>query len=117
VLRRTAGRVGLCLAMLSLAMLAGPGRLQSQSSAGIETLRHPKSKVQPTYPELARRMSLGGAVKIEVTVAPNGTVKNARVLGGHPLLASAALEAARKWRFEPAPGESTGVIEFKFEPQ
>jgi outer membrane biosynthesis protein TonB len=38
-------------------------------------------------------------------------------MGGHPVLANAALDAAKKWRFEPASGESTGIIEFKFEPR
>ena len=61
-------------------------------------------------------MNISGTVKIEVTVAPNGTVKEARIVGGHPVLAGAALDAAKKWRFEPAPTESTGVIDFKFEP-
>jgi TonB family protein len=62
-------------------------------------------------------MNISGTVKIEVVVAPNGTVKDARVVGGHPVLASAALEAAKKWRFEPASVESSGVIDFKFEPR
>jgi len=62
-------------------------------------------------------MNITGTVKIEVTVAPNGTVKEARVVGGHPVLASSALDAARKWRFEPSTSESSGVIEFKFEPR
>ena len=62
-------------------------------------------------------MSLTGTVKIEVVVSPNGAVKDARVVGGHPVLANAALDAAKKWRFEPAPVESTGVIDFKFEPR
>jgi len=50
-------------------------------------------------------------------VSPNGSVKDARVVGGHPVLANAALDAAKKWRFEPASVESTGVIDFKFEPR
>jgi TonB family protein len=50
-------------------------------------------------------------------VSPNGSVKDARVVGGHPVLAGAALDAAKKWRFDPASGESTGVIDFKFEPR
>jgi TonB family protein len=62
-------------------------------------------------------MSISGTVKVEVTVSPNGTVKEARIVGGHPVLANSALDAAKKWRFEPAPTESTGVIEFKFEPR
>lgn len=74
-------------------------------------------RVQAAYPDLARRMDISGIVKVEVTVSPNGTVKDARVVGGHPVLAQSALDAARKWRFEPAPAESSGVIEFKFEAQ
>jgi TonB family protein len=77
--------------------------------------RRARSKVQPVYPELARKMNIGGSVKVEVVVAPNGTVKDAKVVGGHPVLANAALEAVKKWRFEPAAVESTGVVDFKFE--
>lgn len=80
-----------------------------------EFVRHARSKVQPTYPELARKMNLSGIVKVEVVVAPNGSVKEAKVVGGHPVLAGAALEAVKKWRFEPAAAESTGVVDFKFE--
>jgi hypothetical protein len=43
-------------------------------------------------------------------------VKDAKVVGGHPVLAGAALDAVRKWRFEPAAMDSSGVVEFKFEP-
>jgi TonB family protein len=81
-----------------------------------EMTRRVKSKVQPVYPELARKMNLTGTVKVEVVVAPNGTVKEAKVVGGPPVLANAALDAARKWRFEPAAGESSGIVNFKFEP-
>jgi TonB family protein len=82
-----------------------------------ELVRRAKSKVEPIYPDLARKMNISGTVKIEVVVLPNGTVKNARIVGGHPVLAGAALDAAKKWRFEPASNESTGIIDFKFEPR
>ena len=62
-----------------------------------------KIKVAPVYPDLARRMNITGVVKIAVTVSTNGSVKNAKVIGGHPVLASAALDAVKKWRFEAAP--------------
>lgn len=88
-----------------------------QKNQNEDFVRRAKVRVQPTYPDLARRMNITGSVKIQVVVAPNGTVKDAKVVGGHPVLASSALEAARKWRFEPAPEESSGVIDFKFEPQ
>lgn len=81
-----------------------------------EINRKAKVKVAPVYPELARRMSLTGVVKILVTVSANGSVKDAKVIGGHPLLANAALDAVKKWRFEGGPQESTGIVEFRFDP-
>lgn len=106
------------LAALIMAPVAGPAIAQSQTTqTNDEMLRRAKTRVQPTYPDLARKMNITGTVKIEVVVAPNGTVKEARVVGGHPVLSSAALEAAKKWRFEPSPVESSGVIDFKFEPR
>jgi TonB family protein len=63
-----------------------------------------------------KRMNIAGAVKVLVTVLPNGTVKEAKLLGGHPVLATAALDAVRKWRFEAGPVESTGIVEFRFDP-
>lgn len=104
------------LAVLTLAITA-PVAVLGQQTQNEELVRRAKSKVQPVYPELARRMNITGTVKVEVVVAPNGTVKEARVVGGHPVLANVALEAAKKWRFEPASVESSGVIDFKFEPR
>jgi TonB family protein len=106
-------KTGLLIAVLAVAVGGGMVGLRGQDT---ELLRRAKSKVQPAYPELARKMNLTGTVKVEVVVAPNGTVKEAKVVGGHPVLATAALEAVRKWRFEPAATESAGVVDFKFEP-
>ena len=75
-----------------------------------------KSKVAPVYPELARHMNIGGVVRVQITVAANGSVKNAKLIGGHPLLANAALDAIKKWRFESSTQESTGVVQFRFDP-
>jgi TonB family protein len=105
------------LAVLSLGMAVGPLHVSAQQAQSEELVRRAKTKVQPVYPDLARKMNITGTVKIEIVVLPNGTVKDARVVGGHPVLASAALDAARRWRFEPAGSESTGVIDFKFEPR
>lgn len=109
-------KTGVWLGVLAMAVGAGVAGLRAQDPQG-EIGRRAKSKVQPVYPELARKMNITGSVKVEVVVAPNGTVKDAKVVGGHPVLANAALDAVRKWRFEPAAAESTGVVDFKFEPQ
>ena len=81
-----------------------------------EGSRKAKTRVAPVYPELARRMNITGVVKVRVTVAANGTVKDATLVGGHPVLASAALDAAKKWHFESRPEESTEIVEFRFDP-
>jgi protein TonB len=78
--------------------------------------RKVKSKTAPVYPEIARRMGLSGTVKLLVVVAANGTVKETKVIGGHPILVNAAVDAVKKWRFEPGSAESSGTLEFKFEP-
>ena len=82
-----------------------------------ELTRKPKTKVSPVYPELAKRMSITGTVRLSVVVAPNGQVKNTKAIGGHPILVTAAMDAMKQWRFEPAAAESSGVVEFKFQPQ
>ena len=87
-----------------------------QEAKAQETGRKTKSKVAPLYPELARRMNITGVVKVRVTVAANGSVKDAALIGGHPVLASAALEAAKKWHFEARQEESTEIVEFRFDP-
>ena len=82
-----------------------------------ELTRKPKTKVAPTYPELARRMNIIGTVKVLVVVAPSGSLKDTKVVGGNPLLVNAAMDALKKWKFEPADTESSGTVEFKFQPQ
>jgi len=70
----------------------------------------------PQYPQIARRIQLRGTVKIEIVIAPDGSVKDAKVLGGHALLAESALNAVKDWKFAPASSETTERIEFKFNP-
>jgi TonB family protein len=109
------GRTKALLAVTAIAAAVGVAGLQAQD-AQADITRRLKSKVQAVYPELARKMNLTGSVKVEIVVAPNGTVSGAKVIGGHPVLANAALDAVRKWRFEPATAATTGMVDFKFEP-
>jgi TonB family protein len=82
-----------------------------------ELTRKAKTKVAPAYPDLARRMNITGTVKVLVVVSPNGSLKDTKIVGGNPLLVNAAMDALKKWKFEPADSESTGTVEFKFQPQ
>ena len=61
-------------------------------------------------------MNIQGSVKVEVVVAANGTVKSVAIKGGHPLLAQAAQNAIREWKWEPSPRETVEPIEIKFKP-
>ena len=101
-----------------LLLLAGFAAFHPLPAFGQEELtRKVKNKVAPIYPEIARRMSITGTVKVLVVVSPNGSVKSSKVVGGHPLLVTAATDALKKWKFESASDESTGVVEFKFNPE
>lgn len=101
---------------VGLLLIGGWVATSAPLAGGQEINRKPKSKVAPVYPELARRMNISGVVKIQITVAANGSIKDAKLVGGHPVLANAALDAVKKWRFEAGPQESTGIVEFHFDP-
>lgn len=68
----------------------------------------------PDYPAVAIQHSLHGAVKLRVWVTPQGAVRKVEYIGGHPLLAESAVKAVKNWKFEPAPKETTEIVEIKF---
>jgi TonB family protein len=106
-------RGALVAALLAAVLMGGsvvPGLNAQESSSS----RRVKSKVAPLYPELARKMNVSGKVRLNVTVAPNGQVTNSEVLGGHPVLANAAKDAVKKWKYEPASQETHVTVEFDF---
>jgi TonB family protein len=86
----------------------------SQSSTTDEGKRKVKTRIAPIYPDLAKRMSVTGKVKIEVIISPDGHVKSTRVVGGHPLLVQACQDAVKEWKFTPGNEESTQIVEFDF---
>jgi TonB family protein len=109
------GSKGIRRALASLVVL-GSLTLSSfaQSASTDEAKRKVKSRVTPTYPDLAKRMNVTGKAKIEVVISPDGRVKAARPVGGHPLLTQACLEAVQKWKFVAAPEETTQIVECQF---
>ncbi|MEZ5352538.1 MAG: energy transducer TonB [Bryobacteraceae bacterium] len=56
--------------------------------------------VQPVYPPLARQARIEGTVRIQAVITRDGMVRSLRLVSGHPLLAPAAMEAVRQWRYE-----------------
>jgi len=61
-----------------------------------------KSNVPPAYPELARNAGKTGMVILKVVINVDGSVGNIEVMRGEEPFASAAKEAVKKWRYEPA---------------
>lgn len=108
------------VAILGLTVILGSSLVWVQHSAAqaqqeeIGTKRKVKSRVMPAYPDLAHHMNVSGKVRIQVVIKADGHIKSTHVLGGHPLLAQAAVDALKEWRFEPAASETTEVIEFEF---
>jgi TonB family protein len=101
------------LAAAGVSVLATSVALGQQSSVE-DSKRKIKFKVNPQYTDLARTMHISGKVKIELVIAPDGHVKTARAVGGHPVLVQSCLDAVRDWKFEAAPEETTQIIEFDF---
>jgi TonB family protein len=77
--------------------------------------RKVKSSVKPIYPDVARQMHITGTVRLEATVAPDGKVRDARVVGGSPMLAQEATNAVKKWKYEEAPKETVEVVEVVYQ--
>ena len=61
-------------------------------------------QVRPSYPSSARRLGVQGTTLLRVHVLDDGRVAEVDVeqSAGHPDLDSAAADAVRRWRFEPA---------------
>jgi protein TonB len=58
-------------------------------------------RVQPKYPPNALAMHVQGTVKLDAVIDKEGNVTNAKVLKGDAVLARAALDAVRQWRYKP----------------
>jgi len=58
-------------------------------------------KVQPAYPPLARQARIQGTVLLQAEISKDGQIENLRLISGHPMLAPAAIEAVKQWRYKP----------------
>jgi protein TonB len=74
------------------------GERVKMSADTSHVLQHP---VQPSYPMLARQMKVQGAVILQALIGVDGSIQDLKVLSGPAILASAAQEAVRQWRFKP----------------
>src|SRR5215831_11540926 len=58
-------------------------------------------RVNPTYPPLARQARIQGTVILQAQISKDGSIENLQLVSGHPMLAPAAIEAVKQWRYKP----------------
>lgn len=97
------------LAILSPALLA-------TSLLGQQSSRKVLVRVPAKYPALLQSKKIGGLVKVRVVISPSGNVRTTELMGGNPILAEAAIDAIKKWRYERAPADTAAVVELRFDP-
>ncbi len=107
--RRRLGSI-LCTGFLLAAFtLLGCNAAYAQSAS-----RKLKTGTPPEYPELAKKNNIRGTARVQLLVAFDGKVKDVKVLGGHPVLVQAVVEAVSKWKYEPSAQESIVIVKFDF---
>jgi TonB family protein len=119
----------LVIAVVTLSYVARAGSYQTQRAAGnAQEPRKATSELkeaavespEPKFPLLAQAARVEGVVEVEISIDPEGRVNAARAISGHPLLKSSAVDAARKWRFDPVKlaaisGDSARTLVFVFD--
>jgi periplasmic protein TonB len=58
------------------------------------------TRVQPEYPRRAKEQRIFGTVRLHVIIGTNGSVQEVTVMSGDPLLADAAVDAVRQWKYK-----------------
>ena len=58
-------------------------------------------RVEPTYPFLAQQARIQGVVVLTAMIDRDGNIQNLRLVSGHPMLAPAAIDAVKHWRYKP----------------
>ena len=107
------------MVLSSAGLLYTPAQGHAQDNSSGEVKDHGgrkvKTAVKPDYPQVARQMRVTGTVRLEATVAPDGKVRDTKVLGGSPLLVQEAVTAVKKWKYEEASKESVETVEVVFQ--
>ncbi len=94
----------------SAAALSPQGRERDSSDRRVVT------RIEPEYPETLRRLFIGGTVRLQVTVEPNGKVESTELLGGNPILGQSAMKAVKQWKYASAQGTEKLVVQLDFDP-
>ena len=74
------------------------------------------TRIEPDYPDALKKLYIGGVVRVEVQVAPNGSVRNVKLLGGNPILGQSTMKAVKSWKYVPASVDETLTVKLEFDP-
>jgi len=99
-----------------MSVLLSPSPTAAQSNDPISSERKVITRVEPEYPDALKRLYIGGVVRVEVLVAPNGVVKSTRLLGGSPILGQSTMKAVKQWKYAPAAGDEVLTVKLEFDP-
>jgi len=58
-------------------------------------------RVQPVYPHAALQMRIGGSVQLQAVISKTGAISSVKLTSGDPILAKAAIEAVKQWKYKP----------------
>jgi TonB family protein len=105
--------VTLSLLVITVFLSAVPFLAQVQEESSKE--RKLITRVEPEYPETLKRLYIGGVVRVEVEIEPNGVVRSTKLLGGSPILGQSTMKAIKQWRYAPAPSEETLTVKIEFD--
>jgi len=90
------------LAILAVSSATGQqGAERVVEIAAPEAAAHVIKRAEPIYPPGALAAGVEGVVRLRATVASDGTVRTATLVSGSRLLAPAAIEAVKQWRYTP----------------
>ena len=103
---------GVLLMALFLSVMPLASQTRNQSAAERKVI----TRVEPDYPETLKRLYIGGVVRIEVVVTPNGAVESTKLLGGNPILGQSAMKAVKRWRYIPASSKEILAVKLEFDP-
>jgi protein TonB len=94
------GVIGSVLSSTPVAVpkIATPQRVRVSSGVSSGLLIR---KVSPTYPPLARQARIQGTVILQAQISKDGSIQNLQLISGHPMLAPAAIEAVKQWKYKP----------------
>ncbi len=102
--------------LLACTLSLGIGSAAAQADHDTATDRKLITRVEPDYPETLQRLYIGGIVRLEVTISAKGTVENATLVGGNPVLGQAGMAAVKKWKYAPASSRTVTQVKLTFDP-